>query len=84
MLGLLSINFNLFITELWPLSDVRILYLLNILRTNRWNLTKFCMYIDTESILVGIVTHQFSQINNRIIAIDCCQNFVSAQYFEDN
>ena len=30
-LGLLSVNFCLFVTELWPLIDVRILFLLNVL-----------------------------------------------------
>ena len=35
---------------------------LNILRTNWWILTKFCICIDIDKIKVGIVTHQFSQI----------------------
>ena len=32
-LGLLLVIFCLFVTELWPLIDVRILFLLNIFRT---------------------------------------------------
>ena len=39
--GLLLVNIRKFITELWPLIDVRILFPLNILRANWWNLTKF-------------------------------------------
>ena len=38
-MGLLHVSFRKFMTELWPLSDVRISFPLNIfLRTNRWNL----------------------------------------------
>ena len=40
MLGLLSSIFCLFVTELLPLTDVRIVFLLNIFRTNGQNLTK--------------------------------------------
>ena len=32
-LGLLPVMFCLFVTEMWPLIDVRILFLLNIFRT---------------------------------------------------
>ena len=44
-LGLLCVNFRKFIIELWPLIDFRISFPLNILRTNWWNVTKFCLYI---------------------------------------
>ena len=39
-LGLLPV-FRKFVTELWPLIDVIILFTLNIFRTNRYNFTKF-------------------------------------------
>ena len=48
-LGLLRVNFCTFITELWPFIDVRISFPLNILRMNRWNLTKVFMCIDTDN-----------------------------------
>ena len=32
---------------------------------------------------IGIVTCQFSRINNRLMALDLGQNFVSAQYLEN-
>ena len=40
----------IFITELWPLIDVRILFPLNIFNTNWWISTKFCICIDTHKI----------------------------------
>ena len=61
-LGLLHISFHEFIRELWPLIDVGILFPLNILRPNWWNLTKFfhiCIYIG--KIQDGIITHLFLQ-----------------------
>ena len=82
-LGLLCIHFCKFITELWPLIDVRISFPLNILRTSWWNLTKFCIYIDIINIYISIVTHQFSKINNSVMVLDWCQNFVSAQYLDN-
>ena len=39
-----------FITELWPLIDVSILFPINILRTNWWNLTKLCIWFIIEKI----------------------------------
>ena len=83
-LGLFRVNFfHKFITELWPLIDVRISFLLNVLRTNWWNLTKFWIYIDTDTIWIGIVSCQFSQTYYRVMALDWCQNFVSDQYLEN-
>ena len=41
MKALMSSNFGKFATELWPLIDVRIKFLLNILKTNRPIKTKF-------------------------------------------
>ena len=83
MLGLLSVNFRKFIIELWPLIDVRISFLLNILRTNWWNLTKFWIYIDTDKLWIRIASCQFSQTYNRVMALDWCQNCVSDQYLEN-
>ena len=67
---LLHANFRKFLTELWPLIDARISFQLSILRTNWWYFAKFCIYIDIDNIWVGIVTRQFSQINNRVMALD--------------
>ena len=61
--------FRKFATELWPLIDVRTLFPLNILRTNGQNLTKFCIHIDIDNILVGIVKRQISHIGNRVMPL---------------
>ena len=64
--------------------DLRqILFPFNILRTNGQNFTKFytCIYID--KIYVGIVTHHFSRICTRVMALDLHQNFVSVQYLDN-
>ena len=75
----MSSNFGKFATELRSLIDVRIEFLLNILKTNRPIKTKFCIH----SIYVGIVNHCFSQICIRVTALDRCQNLVFAQYLEN-
>ena len=51
--------FRKFATELRPLIDVRIWFLLNILRTNRQNKTKFCIHIIIDKINVSIVNRYF-------------------------
>ena len=48
-----------FVTELWPLIDVRISFPFNILRMNGQNLTKFCIHINIDKIYVGIVKLHF-------------------------
>ena len=58
----MSSNFGKFATELRPLIDVRIWFLLNILKTNRPIKTKFCIHIIIDKIYVGIVNNCFSQI----------------------
>ena len=73
----MSLNFGKFATELRPLIDVRIWFLLNILRKKSQNETKFCIHIIIDKILVGIVNSCFSQICNRVAALDSCQNFYS-------
>ena len=66
----MSSNFRKFATELRPLIDVRIWVLLNILRTNLQIETKFCINIIIDKIYVDIVNHCFSQICNRVTALD--------------
>ena len=46
----MSSNFGKFATELRPLIDVRIKFLLNILKTNRRIKTKFCIHIIIDKI----------------------------------
>ena len=66
----MSLNFGKFATELRPLIDVRIEFLLNISKTNRPTKTKFCIHIIIDKIYIGIVNHCFSQICNRVTALD--------------
>ena len=66
----MSSNFGKFATELRPLIDVRIYFLHNILKTYRPIKTKFCIRIIIDKIDVGIVNHCFSQICNRVTALD--------------
>ena len=67
MKALMSSNFSKFAIEL---IDVRIYFLLNILKMYRPIKTKFCMHIIIDKIDVGIVNHCFSQICNRVTALD--------------
>ena len=46
----MSSNFGKFATELRPLIDVRIKFLLNILKTNRPIKAKFCIHIIIDKI----------------------------------
>ena len=62
----MSSNFSLFATELWPLIDIRIEFLLNILKTNRPIKTKFCIRIIIDKIYIGIVNYCFC---NRVTAL---------------
>ena len=55
----MSSNFGKFATELWPLIDVRIKFLLNIMKTNRPSKTKFCIQIIIEKIYVVICKSLF-------------------------
>ena len=67
----MSSNFGKFATELLPLIDVRIEFLFNmILKTNRPIKTKFCKHIIIDKIYFGIVNCCFSQIGNRVTALD--------------
>ena len=62
----MSSNFSKFATELRPLIDVRISFLLSILKTNRPIKTKFCIHIIIDKTYIGIVNHCFFQICNRV------------------
>ena len=44
---------------------------------------QICVYIDIDKIWVWIVKRQFSQIHNRVMPLYSYQNFVSAQYLEN-
>ena len=66
----MSSNFGKFETELLPLIDVRIEFLFNILKTNRPIKTKFCKHIIIDMIYFGTVNRCFSQIGNRVMALD--------------
>ena len=79
----MSSNFGKFATELRPLIDVRIWFLLNILRKNKQIETKFCIHIIIDNIYVGIENLCFSQICNRVTALDCCQNSVLTHYLQN-
>ena len=57
----MSLNFGKFATEFLPLIDVRIEFLLNILKTNRPIKTKFCINIIIDKIYFCIVNRCFSQ-----------------------
>ena len=79
----MSSNFGKFATELLPLIDVRIEFLLNTLKTNRPIKTKFCIHIIIDKINFGFINHCFSQIGNRVTALDWRQNLVFAAYLEN-
>ena len=50
----MSLNFGKFATELWLLIDVRLEFLLNILKTNRPIKTKFCIHIIIDKIYLDL------------------------------
>ena len=79
----MSSHFGKFAIELRPLINVRIEVLLNILKTNRPIKTKLCIHIIIDKIYVGNVHHCFSQICNRVTALDWRQNLVFAQFLEN-
>ena len=66
----MSSDFSKFATELRPLINVRIEFLLNILKTYRPIETKFCIHIIIDKIYFGIVNRCFSQIGKRVTALD--------------
>ena len=60
----MSSNFGKFATELWPLINVRIEFLLNILKTNRPIKTKLCIHvhIPIDKIYIGNVALFFANL----------------------
>ena len=70
MFVLQIVIFRKFATEVRPLIDVRNIFLLNILRNDGQNLTKFCIHIIIDKIYVGKVKSHFSQICNGVMALD--------------
>ena len=58
----MSLNLGKFETELLPLIDVRIEFLLNNLKTNRPIKTKFCIHIIIDKIYFGIVNLFFRKL----------------------
>ena len=66
----MSSNFGKFATELLPLIDVRIEFLLSILKMNKPIETKIWIHIIIDKIYFCIVIHCFSQIGNRVTALD--------------
>ena len=72
MLVLLIVVYRKFATELRPLIDARIWFLLHIFRMNGQNSTKFCIHIIIDKIFVGILKRHFffGQICNRVTTLD--------------
>ena len=63
-------HFFKFAMELQPLIDVRNWFLLNILRMDGQNSTKFCIHMIISKIYISIVKHHFSQMFNRVTALN--------------
>ena len=84
-LGLLHIIFRTFVPELWPLIYSKILFPLNILRTNGQIFIKLYITIYTYKIYVGIVTCSchFSHICTSVMTLELSQYFISVQYLEN-
>ena len=61
-LGLWRVHFCPFITELWPLNDVKNEFPLNVLRTKKWIFTKFCKCIDIDNICMELLSIHFRQL----------------------
>ena len=55
----MSLNFSKFETELLPLIDFRIKFMLNISKTNRLIKTKFCIHIIIDEIYIFICKSLF-------------------------
>ena len=58
----MSSNLGKFATQLLPLIDVRIEFLLNILKTNRPIKAKFCIHIIIDTFYSGIVNPFFRKL----------------------
>ena len=82
-LGLLHIIFRTFVPELWPLIYAKISFPFQYFENKRTEFNKFNICICIDKIYVGIVTHHFSHIFTRVMALDLSQNFVYVQYLEN-
>ena len=71
MFGLFCVKFHKFITELWPFTQIRILFPLNILKLNGWNLAKKFILFDIDKIYVGIVCINLRKFVT-VIDLDSC------------
>ena len=58
---------NLQQIKFWPLLDIKSSFPLNILRMNGQNVTKFCIHINIDNILVGIVKHNFCTFASEVL-----------------
>ena len=81
--GWLNNIFRSFSTELWPLIDVEISFLLNILWTNWWILVNFCC-IDIDKMYVRTITNYILLFFNWVMALDWCQNLFSFNTLRTN
>ena len=80
----MSSNLGKFATELLPLIDVRIEFLLNMLKTNRPIKTKFCMHIIIDKIYFGNINRFFRKVETELRPlIDIRIYLVFAQYLEN-
>ena len=79
----MSSNFGKFATELRPLIDVRIKFCsISLKRIGQFRPNFVYTLSLTRSTLL-FVNHCFSQICNRVTALDCRQNLFFAQYLEN-
>ena len=74
----MHIIFGQFLIELWPLIDIRILFMLNIVDFDQiLYMLWYWQDVDFEDWTI------FMFIFNRVTALDWCRNFVNAQYLVD-
>ena len=76
MLFLMHNIFGQFLTMLWPLINVRIFFMINILWINLWISIKFCICIVTDKMQIWMIEQYFLFIFNRVMALDWCWNFL--------
>ena len=69
--------------ELRPLIDVRNWFLLNILRMDGQNSTKFCINIIIDKIYIGIVKRPFRKCSTELQPLIDVRKWVFAQYLEN-
>ena len=79
----MSSNFGKFATELRPLIDVRIKFLLNILKTIRPIKTKFCIHIIIDKIYVVICRSFFRKFATELRPLIDVRIRFFAQFLEN-